>query len=450
MLYAFISIFGILLTIFIVIGIHESAHFFMARWLNVKVLCFSIGFGKKLFSWHDKCGTEYIVAAVPLGGYVRMLDEAEGDVPENEKPFAYNRQPFYKKFLIVMAGPLSNLISAFLFYWLIFVIGFATIKPIIGTVTPNSIADLAGLNANQQIVQIDNQDTPTWMEIIFQLLYHAGDQDQIKISVIQNHQTKEHLLDATHWQMDALTPDPLQSLGITPYEPEIPLVIAYINPKSPAIAAGLKPGDKIIAIDNTAIKNWLMIIETITKNPEKSLNFTIERNNKRIIIPVEVGYQRNLFFQKSGFLGIAPSISWPPNMLQKIQYGPLEAISKAYDKVYDFTYINLVLLGKMVTGKLSVQGLGGPITIFETAGGALNAGWLSFLSFLAFLSISIGVINFLPIPGLDGGHLFLQTIEAIIGKPIPEKIMIFLFRCGLFFILFVLIQALVNDLLRMF
>jgi len=360
-----ISIIGILLTIFFVIGTHEAAHFAVARCLGVKVLRFSIGFGKTLLRWHDKKGTEYVLALIPLGGYVKMLDETEGEVPINELGQAYNRQPFYKKFLIVLAGPISNIVCAFILYWLIFMIGFITIKPIIGTVLPKSIAAEAGLKPQQTITHVDNKEINSWTSVFFRLMIHLGNQDHVKINTttFADHKNNEYVLDLSNWHMDELHPDPLTSLGMTPYQ---------------------------------------------------------------------------------------PTGKWPKEMLHKIQYGPLSAAAHAGEEIYDLTYFNFILFEKMFTGKLSLKSLGGPITIFESAGEAFNAGYLAFMGFLAFLSVSIGVINLLPIPGLDGGHLFIQAIEAIIRRPIPERYLLILFKLGFIFILFVLFQALVNDILRMY
>lgn len=446
-----ISIIGILLTIFFVIGTHEAAHFLVAKILGVKVLRFSIGFGKPLKSWYDKSGTEYVIAPIPLGGYVRMLDESEGNVPTSELPHAYNRQPFYKKFLIVAAGPVCNLLCALVLYWIIFMIGFVTIKPIIGTVLPNSIAAHAGMKPNQVIQQVDNQTTNSWTGIIFRLLSHTGNQDHLTIQVLdeQNNKQETKVLDLTNWKMSELNPDPLSSLGILPYEPIIPLIIGLIAPESPAAASELKIGDKIRTINHKTVTSWEEVMQYIYKHPNELIDIGVVRAGKSITVPVKIGYQRNLF-AKHGWLGIGPKFSMPPNLLSKIQYSPLPAIQHAYRQVHDLIYLNLLLFGKMLSGKLSLQSLGGPITIFDSAGDALNSGMLAFISFLAFLSIAIGVVNFLPIPGLDGGHLFLQLIELVIRRPIPDKVLGILFQLGFFFLLFMLIQALANDLLRIY
>ena len=449
MLHLIISILGIILTILFVIGTHEAAHFGMAKWLGVKVLRFSIGFGKPIVTWHDHQGTEYVIAPIPLGGYVKMLDETEDKVKKEELPLAYNRQPYYKKFLIVLAGPLSNFICAIILYWLIFIIGFVSVKPVIGHVTTPSIAASAGLKPNQQITAIDNSDTHSWQDVIFRLLNHMGNSDRINMTVLDASKSQTLSLDVSHWKMGGLMPDPLSSLGIIPYEPEVPMVIGIMLPDSPAAKSGLKIGDKIIAIGKQKIGDWMQLIDIITNNPDQTMSFQIERDSKPLTLNVTIGAKRNWLFKKYGSLGIAPKIELPKSMLQTIHYGPLAAVPEAFREVFDLSYFNLLLIGKMITGKLSLQGLGGPITIFESAGNALNSGMLSFISFLAFLSISIGLINFFPIPGLDGGHLLIQTIETLIRRPIPEKILVFLFRCGFLFIIFILLDALTNDILRL-
>lgn len=450
MLQLLISIAGILLTIFFVVGTHEYAHFATARLLGVKVLRFSIGFGKTLFRWRDKKGTEYVFALVPLGGYVKMLDENEGEVAPDQVHTAFNRQPLYKKFLIVFAGPAMNILCAFILYWIIFVVGFVTIKPLIGEVTPNSIAALGGLKTNQEIVSIDNQTTSGWTGIILRLLVHAGDQDKLEVGV-KNPDQKivTHTLNLSNWHLDELTPDPLASLGIKPYEIPMPLIIGLISPGSPAEKAKLQIGDKITAINNKPVKDWEALITTINNHPNDTIQLTLERKKQTLVLPITLESKRNLFFQSLGYLGIGPNIIVPEALLQKVQYDPISALSRAGHQIADFTYFNLLLLGKMITGKISLQGLGGPITIFESAGAALNYGFISFLGFLAFLSISIGIINLLPIPGLDGGHLFIYIIESIIRRPVPEQVLSVLYRAGFFLIIFFLLQALVNDLLRL-
>src|SRR5579883_362090 len=241
MLQLLISILGILITILFVVGTHEAAHFSVAKLLGVKVLRFSIGFGKTLLRFHDKKGTEYVLALIPLGGYVKMLDENEGQVSPEELPLAFNRQPFYKKFLIVLAGPACNLVCALILYWLIFVIGFVTIKPIIGEITPHSIAAAGGLKPNQQIVSINGQTTSTWPSIMLRLVASIGSPTPVKMETKNSDEKLEtHYLDLSQWQINGLNPDPMASLGLTPYEPPIPLIIGVMAKNSKALTSKLK------------------------------------------------------------------------------------------------------------------------------------------------------------------------------------------------------------------
>jgi len=441
---------GIIITIFFVVGTHEAAHFITARCLGVKVLQFSIGFGKTLWSWRDKSGTQYILALIPLGGYVMMLNEEEHDVKPEDLHRAYNRQAFYKKFLIVLAGPATNILCAILLYWLIFMLGFVTPKPIIGTIEAHSIAAQAGMQGNQEITKIDNTPTPSWTGVVLRILMHAGDNDQLLIETknITTQKIQNYQLLLTNWRMDDLTPDPLSSLGITPYQPSLPMIIGNINEPSPAATAGLKKGDKIIAVNQIKMDNWEMLVAFISSHPQDKIMMTLLRENKKITLPVMIGYHRDIFLQRTGYLGISPAVTIPKTYLQTIQYPPGDALLHAGKEVNNFIYFNVIVIGKLLTGKLSLQTLGGPITIFESAGEALNYGFIAFCSFLAFLSLSIGLINLLPIPGLDGGHLFIQFIEWIIRRPIPEKWLLLLYRLGVVLIVFVLIQSLINDLVR--
>jgi regulator of sigma E protease len=447
----FTSIVGIIITILFVVGVHEAGHFFVAKWSGVKVLRFSIGFGKALFTWHDKSGTEYVLAAIPLGGYVKMLDEDEENVPESERHLAYNRQPFYKKFAIIAAGPATNLLFAFIIYWFLFVIGFVTIAPVIGSLVPKSIAAEAKLPVDREITQVDNKNTHNWVSIIVYLLARAGDTTGLSLQLkdLDTQKTQSYVLDLSHWHLDDLKPDPLQSLGIVPYNPILPNIIGNVVANSPAAQAGLHNKDQIIAIEDKPTADWDTLVSKFVDKPGKSLKFTVKRGTQILVLPVMIGSQQNYFLAPHGYLGFSPAFEWPKKYLQLNKYGPLEAMSRAWDDIKLFTDMNFMVLGKMITGKISLESLGGPITIFQSAGNALNNGALSFLSFLAFLSVSIGIINILPIPGLDGGHLLFQLIEAITRKPLQPRVVMLMYRFGLILLVLVMVQALVNDILRL-
>ena len=450
MLSALISLLGILITLLLVVGIHELGHFVVAKSLKIKVLRFSIGFGKALKTWHDKSGTEYVLAAIPLGGYVKMLDESEGTVLPSEKHLSYNQQPFYCKMAVIIAGPLMNLVFAFFLYWILFVVGFVTVAPVIGSIQPNSIAFQAGMKPNQEITAIDQRSTSNWTAVLIDMIERSGDANQIQFTTkdLSTHTVQTYKLDLAHWHLNELKPDPLDSLGIVPYEPIIPAIIGTIQPDSPAIRSKLLIGDKIIAINKQPIKDWHALTEVLHAHGGETMNFTILRQDKTFILPVTMSVKTSWFFSKQAYLGVSPAFEWPSNLLRKNQYNPIAALGHAYQDVARFTQLNFLIVEKMLTGKMSLKSLGGPITIFQSAGQALNQGIVSFMSFLAFLSISIGIMNILPIPGLDGGHLLFQSIEALIKRPIPDKIIAFFYRFGLLFILFIMVQALFNDISR--
>jgi len=446
-----VSIAGILITIFLVVGIHELGHFTVAKLSGIKVLRFAIGFGKPIVKWQDKKGTEYVIAMIPLGGYVKMLDEGEGNVLPEEAHLAYNRQPFYKKIAVIAAGPLSNFIFAFLIYWFLFVIGFITIAPLIGSIAPHSIAAVASVPPQQEIIQIDNKPTPNWTTVIINMIARAGDKSKMDLLLIdpKTQEKKKYSLPLSNWHMDELKPDPLESLGITAYEPVIPAEIGKIQANGPAAKAGLKTGDKILKIGKEPVNDWIKIVEIISIHPSETIQFSIERDKKIITVPITIGYKNDLTFKKHGYMGMSPNFTWPKEMLRLNKYPPLEAAAHAWQELAVFTHLNFIILGKMVTGKISLQSLGGPITIFESAGTALNHGFVAFLSFLAFLSISIGVINIIPIPGLDGGHLLFQTIEAVIGRPLSQGSQVLFYRLGFIFLIMIMVQAFINDILRL-
>lgn len=457
-----IFIIAFLITMMVVVGIHEASHFAAAKLVGVKVLRFSIGFGKALFTFRDKSGTEYVFALIPLGGYVKMLGESTDDVHESEKHSTYAAQPYHKKAFIIAAGPLSNFVCAFLLYVIVYSVGFTTIKPIVGQVTPDSIAARGGLSPYQEITEVDNIKTASWMKVAFQLILHAGDKDDVliqtkktcglaetrSIKCVEN--VANHQLDLSTWNLDGLKPDPFQSLGVEPYLPFIPLIIGQVTKQSPAEKAGFKVGDKLSRLNHIPMTSWDELAKKVTNSSLSPLLFEIIRNGKPITILVQLENDQG-WFKKKQRLGIAPqAIKIPEAMLQKVHYSFLDSLQQAYWQCKELTYFNLIVFKKMFTGKLSFDSLGGPIAIFDTAGEALNQGAIVFLVFLAFMNLSIGLINLFPLPGLDGGHLLLQTIEFVIRRPIPVKLTEWLLRFSFVLLLLFFMRALFNDIMRLF
>lgn len=444
-----IYLISITLTICLVVGVHEFGHFIAARLLGVKVLRFSIGFGKALYHWYDKRGTEYVIAPIPLGGYVKLLDESEGPVKKDELHLAYNQQPIYKRFLIVIAGPISNLLFALLIYWLLFMIGFNSIAPIVGKVIPGSIAAQAGMKPNTEITAVNQESTSGWTSVIIHILTQAGNKSIMRLTGTTNGTSNIYSLDLSTWHLNDLKPDPLTSLGIVPFEPDIPTVIGKMAVDSPASHSGLKVGDKITAMNHQPVKNWEDVLKIITENPNKNIPVIIIRNKQTSNLTIHIGYKNNGWFNQTGYLGISPKIEWPKNFIHNNQYPPLAALKHAWNDANNFIELNFIILGKMLTGKISVRSLGGPISIFEIAGQSLNNGFIPYLTFLAFLSISIGVINILPVPGLDGGHLLFQAIELVSRRPVSLRLQLLLYRLGFIFLLLLIMQTLFNDILRL-
>lgn len=442
-----LSVIAFLITITVVIGIHEFGHFLVARLFKIKVLRFSIGFGKKLFGFVDKKGTEYRMSIIPLGGYVKLLDENEGVVAASELPLAFNRQPIYQRIIVILAGPLLNLLLALFVFWLMFMIGFTTVKPIIGNVTSNSIADLAGLKSQQEILAVDNYRTADWSAVLIRMFFRFGSEDTMRIAAKspQKKAANNYQLNLADWQINELEPNPLKSLGIIPYQPYIPAVIGVLVGK----VNQLKVGDRILAIGKRPIKDWLSLIEQIQLHPNQELQFKIKRDDKIIYANIKIGSKRISLTRNQGFLGVAPQFVWPERYLNHNKYSLLPALQQAFSRTVTFTKLNLVLIGKMITGDFSVRGLAGPLTIFTTAGRAFHLGVAAFLSFLGFISATIGLFNLLPIPGLDGAHICYFIIEAIIGRPVSIRAQMLAFRLGLLVLLLIMLQAVFNDILRL-
>lgn len=446
------GILAFLIAISVLVTIHEYGHFWVARRFGIKVLRFSIGFGKPLWRRVGKDGTEYVIAWLPLGGYVKLLDEREGEVPPNEKHLEFNTKPLWVRAAVLLAGPVTNWLLGIILFWIIFLVGIEQPKPIIGKVLPNSIAAQAGIKPQDQISQIDTHETATWMRAMIAIIYRLGEKGDMVIKVLpQNSSESENrLLHLAQWQVSGLTPEPLKSLGIVPYTPNIPPVIKTVLKNGAADKGGLMPGDKITAVAGVPVKDWENFLEIIQKNPGKTINITFERDSQKKNLNILIG-KKVENFKEVGFLGIAPqAVEFPDNMKYKPQYNVLTALGAAWNETAMFTKFNYVVLGKMVIGQVSFQGLGGPITIFTSADNALKQGIIVYLSFLALFSVMLASINILPIPGLDGGHLLLLLIELVRGRPLPVATQILLLRVGIIVLIVIMFQATVNDVMRLF
>ncbi|WP_447890044.1 sigma E protease regulator RseP [Pseudomonas hormoni] len=448
---ALYMIVGTLVALGVLVTFHEFGHFWVARRCGVKVLRFSVGFGMPLLRWHDKKGTEFVVAAIPLGGYVKMLDEREGEVPADQLDQSFNRKSVRQRIAIVSAGPIANFLLAMIFFWVLAMLGSEQVRPVIGAVESGSIAAKAGLSPGQEIVAIDGEPTSGWGAVNLQLVRRLGESGSLQVLVRDQGSTadspRELVLDK--WLKGADEPDPIRSLGIRPWRPALPPVLAELDPKGPAQAAGLKTGDRLLALDGKALDDWQQVVDTVRTQPDTKIMLRIERDGAQIDVPVTLA-ARGEKKAPNGYLGAGvKAIDWPPEMIREVSYGPLAAIGEGARRTWTMSVLTLDSLKKMLFGELSVKNLSGPITIAKVAGASAQSGVADFLNFLAYLSISLGVLNLLPIPVLDGGHLLFYLIEWARGRPLSDRVQGWGIQIGISLVVGVMLLALVNDLGRL-
>lgn len=474
-LIAFILALGILITF------HEFGHYWVARRCNVKILRFSVGFGKPIWRfdfrtpfWHlgfthspwqlrnlgrlfkqrefDKDETEFVLAALPLGGYVKMVDEREGSVPEADRPYAFNTKPVVQRLAIVAAGPVFNFIFAIVAYWLTFMIGVNGLKAIIGEVEPDSIAMQAGFADGQQILAIDGDATPTWLAVMDTLVARVVDGGRVRFDIAGNNGRQQSLiLDLSKVSIDEMASGQLlEQLGIKPDVPVFPAIIGEVTPGGAADQAGLISGDHVRSADSTVITGWTDWVEYIRARAGRPIMIGFERNGETrsvTITPVAVTLESG---EVIGRIGAAFDTRYQPDasMYTLESYALFPAMVKAVERTWEMSVMTLRILGKMITGQASVKNLSGPITIAKYAGDTADLGIVAFLGFLAVVSVSLGVLNLLPVPLLDGGHILYYLIEGIKGSPVPETIQVIGQQLGLVLLLGLMGLAFYNDIVR--
>lgn len=448
---AIYMIVGTLVALGVLVTFHEFGHFWIARRAGVRVLRFSVGFGKPLLGWHDKQGTEFVIAAVPLGGYVKMLDEREGEVPDALLGQAFNRKSVWQRIAVVSAGPLANFLLALLLFWLLAMLGSQQVRPVIGAVEQGSLAAAAGLHAGQEIVAVDGEATPGWAAVNLQLVRRLGETGRLGVTVRESGSsvdlTRQLVLDG--WLKGVDEPDPVKALGIRPWRPVIAPLLGHLDPEGPAQAAGLRSGDLLLALDGQALTDWQQVVAGVRALPGERVLFLVERAGRRLEVPVTLR-DRGEGQRRSGYLGAGvEGGEWPAEMLRTVRFGPVDAVVEAFHRTWNMSALTLESLKKMLLGQLSVKNLSGPITIAKVAGASAQSGVGDFLNFLAYLSISLGVLNLLPIPVLDGGHLLYYFIEAVRGRPLSEKVQAWGMQIGITLVIGVMLLALLNDLSRL-
>ncbi len=446
------TILAFIVTLSILVAVHEFGHFWVARRCGVKVLRFSVGFGKPLLSRFDRHGTEFVVAGIPLGGYVKMLDEREGDVAPEEQHLAFNRQSPGKRIAIAAAGPVANLVLAVLVYWLVFMGGVRGVAPLIGEVEQGSLAQKAGLVVGQEIIAVDGKKTPTWEQLNIRLLERMGETGEMAIAAKypDSDLVYESVIVLDGWLKGVAEPDPVGSLGIGLYRPKVEPIIQEVVADSAAAAAGIRAGDRLLAADGVALDDWMTWVDYVKARPGVAIDLRYDRNGSEeqtTITPAG----KQVDGSTLGFVGMAvkPPPPIPDEWFREYQYGPIDAFIAASQKTVHMSVFTVESIYKMVTGLLSPKNLSGPITIAKVAGASAEYGLSAWLSLLALLSISLAVLNLLPVPILDGGHIVYGLIELLSGRPVTEKIQMVANQVGVVLVVCLMVFALYNDVLRL-
>ncbi len=443
---AFVVALGVLITV------HEFGHFWVARRLGVKVLRFSVGFGKPL--WTRRMGRddmEFVIGAFPLGGYVKMLDETEGEVPPQDAHRAFNRQKVWKRMAIVVAGPLFNFLFAILAYWAVYTIGVDGVKPVVGRVGEASIAAKAGFHPGDEILSIDGKEVQSWDHRRLYLFQRALDRARVKIEVRDTHgQVEWRELDLSGLPVQDVNASLLErGIGLIGFVPEPLPVIGAMEP-GPASSAGMRVGDRIVAVDDQPVSSWEDLVTLIGNSPGKKIRITAERD----------GAQQNFFVTPNsveqegktiGRINIRPQFSdLPDDMRVKVRFGIVEALTEGISNTWSMSVLTLEMLYRMLKLEVSSRNISGPLTIAQYAGYSAKVGMTQFVLFLAVISISLGVLNLLPIPVLDGGHLMYYIIETVKGSPVPERVLMLGQQLGVALLVGLMVLAFYNDLTRIF
>ncbi|MGH8430240.1 MAG: RIP metalloprotease RseP [Solimonas sp.] len=440
---------GFIIAISLLVAFHEFGHYWVARRCGVKVLRFSIGFGRPLWMRRARDGVEWMVAAIPLGGYVKMLDEREGPVPPEWRAQAFNNAPVGKRFLIVAAGPLFNFMLAVAFYWLVMILGVQGLKSVIAAPAGHSAAAAAGLREGERILSVAKEPTPTWTELRTELLDHALAGGRLPLEVQGSDQSiRPVVLDLSGVRVD---PEFLfGDLGLDVYQPPIPPVLGRVISGGAGEAAGLRKDDRVLAIDGAPIATWQDMVRIISARPESVVKIEVQRGAGRLTLNAVVARVEE-GGRTIGRLGveIAPSPELWQDLRAESRLGPLAAIPAALEQTWRMSALTLKMLWRMVLGDVSIKNVSGPIQIAQIAGFSAQVGLVSFLSFMAVVSVSLGVLNLLPVPLLDGGHLLFYMIEAVKGSPLSDRAQEAGQRIGLTFLVMMMGLAFYNDVMRL-
>ena len=440
------TILATIIALGVLVTVHEFGHYWVAKRCGVRVLRFSVGFGRALYTWKDQAGTEFCIAAIPLGGYVKMLDGRERTISEDERHEAFDQKPVGQRFAIVAAGPAINLIFAAFIYALISMIGVQTPVPVVGEL-PTVTASKTRLPA--EIVSFDGRDMESWERISIAMVDVIGDQTTVQVglrpldSTIVNQVTMPV-------PRDLITDEsPLVAFGVRPWSPPIPAELARVIAGGVGEASGLVAGDRITAVNGNPVADWSEFVAAIKVAYGLSTELTLKRGDLTQTLTV-VPETREGPDGPYGFLGVAPVVKpLPPELIRTVQENPIKALWVGVERTVEMSWLTVESIGKMITGALSPENLSGPLTIARVAGDSASSGWYAYLSFIAYLSVSLGVLNLLPIPVLDGGHLVFFAVEWLRGKPVAEQVQMQGIRIGMALLMGLMLFAFYNDLMRL-
>nr|WP_024965669.1 sigma E protease regulator RseP [Pantoea sp. IMH] len=440
---AFIIALGVLITV------HEFGHFWVARRCGVKVERFSIGFGKALWRRTDRQGTEYVIALIPLGGYVKMLDERVDTVPPELRHQSFNNKTVMQRAAIIGAGPLANFLFAIFAWWLVFIIGVPGVRPVIGEIVSGSPAATAQISPGMELKAVDGIETPDWDAVRMALVAKIGDPEtRLSVAPFGTSLVTEKRVDLRNWHFEPDRQDPVTSLGIQPRGPRVETVLEEVQAKSAAEKAGLQAGDRIVKVDGQPLERWQQFAALVRDNPGTAINVEVLRQAKTVELTLTPDVKPGN--KAEGFAGVIPRIVPLPDEYKTVrQYGPFAAVGEATAKTWQLMKLTVTMLGKLIVGEVKLNNLSGPISIAQGAGMSAEYGLIYYLMFLALISVNLGIINLFPLPVLDGGHLLFLAIEKIKGGPVSERVQDFSYRIGSVLLVLLMGLALFNDFSRL-
>ncbi|WP_215847567.1 MULTISPECIES: sigma E protease regulator RseP [Pantoea] len=440
---AFIVALGVLITV------HEFGHFWVARRCGVHVERFSVGFGKTLWRRQDRHGTEFVIALIPLGGYVKMLDERVESVPAELRHQAFNNKAIWQRASIIAAGPVANFIFAILAYWVVFIHGVPGVRPVIGEILNGSVAAEAQIAPGMELKAVDGIETPDWDAVRMELVGKIGDSaTTLTVARFGEQATQQKQLDLRNWHFEPDKQDPIVALGIRPRGPQLETTLAEVQANSPASEAGLQAGDRIVKVDGQPLSQWQVFVTQVRDNPGKSMALEVVRNGESVQLAMTPEAKPGA--KTEGFAGVIPRIIPLPEEYKTVrQYGAFAAVGEASVKTWQLMKLTVSMLGKLITGDVKLNNLSGPISIAQGAGLSAEYGMIYYLMFLALISVNLGIINLFPLPVLDGGHLLFLAIEKIKGGPVSERVQDFSYRIGSILLVLLMGLALFNDFSRL-